>query len=59
MKTNIETAWLKSTAGERQDFIELYADDIREMLPRYNDRDEPETEELIGHERSDDGGDDE
>lgn len=55
MKGNLETAWLRSTAGERQDFIELYADDIRELLPRYNDHDDPETEELLV--QGDDGDD--
>lgn len=59
MKTDLETAWCKATSDERQSFVELFSDDIREMLPTYDDRDRPETDELIGHGQDDDGGDDE
>lgn len=55
MKTDIELAWLKATADERQAFIEFFADDIRELLPAYDDRDKPD--DLITYEQDD--GDDE
>ena len=55
MQTDLELAWHKATPNERQAFIEFFADDIRELLPAYDDRDNPD--DLITYEP--DVGDDE